>query len=179
MSGPIQRCPRLSPDLRSAHYYVSKKTDRGNTQAHTHTQTQSRRLMLLSGRGMRPARPPCCLALFTCVRGPASHELLSSRPKSSPGQRALQPVAATAGWIWALEQLKLPRRRRLQFEVFLHQLHASEQLFHIVPPEGSSQHSTFRKEFPPHSLTSWLHDPKDFLFKHICIPSDGGKFVFE
>lgn len=56
VSGPILRRPKLSPDPRSVHYYISKKTDRGNTQAHTHTRTQSQRLMLLSGRGMRPAR---------------------------------------------------------------------------------------------------------------------------
>lgn len=74
MSGPIQQRLRLSPDPRSEHYYVSRKTGRENTQAHTHTWTQSQRLMLLSGRGMRPARSvvlpgSVCLRLGTRLPG--------------------------------------------------------------------------------------------------------------
>lgn len=41
VSGPIEWSSGLSPDSCSVHYYVSKKTDNSNTQAHTHARTGS------------------------------------------------------------------------------------------------------------------------------------------
>lgn len=138
MSGPIQRRPRVSPDPRSVHYYVSKKTDRNNTQAHTHSRTKSQRLMLLSGWGMGPTRSP---GLFACVMGQGSQELLSSRPKSLPGQRGLRANTTTASQI-SPGSGAIKAVRKDATAAFFHQLHSSEQRICIVLPEGQAQNFT-------------------------------------